>query len=53
VPLTTLPLGDRGRAREQLQALRELGVTGVVHAGKYESGDDFAQHVEGLLAITG
>lgn len=51
VPLTTLPLDDPGRAREQLQALRELGVTGVVHAGKYADEAGFAAQVDGLMAI--
>jgi len=51
VPLTALPLDDPGRAREQIEGLRELGVTGVVHAGRYANEDEFAAQVDGLMAI--
>jgi hypothetical protein len=53
VPLAGLPLDDAGQARAQLQALRELGVTGFVHAARYEDEDDFARVVERLVATGG
>lgn len=51
VPLTTLPLDDAGLARAQLEGLREIGVTGIVHAGRYEDEDAFAAQVDALMAI--
>lgn len=51
VPLTQLPLEDPGRAEAQLQALSELGVTGIVHAGRYADGAEFASLVDGLAAL--
>lgn len=50
IPLTALPLDDPGEARARLAALRELGVTGFVHAAKYDTEDDFARLLERLVA---
>ena len=51
IPLTGLPLDDLPKAREQLAALAELGVTGVVHAGRYADESAFAAQVEQLQAL--
>jgi hypothetical protein len=50
VPLTSLPFEDPGAARSRLAALGELGVTGVVHAAKYDTEDEFARQVDALVA---
>ena len=46
VPLTTLPLEDPVQARERLDALRASGVTGLVHAARYDSVAAFAAMLE-------
>ena len=52
IPLAGLPLEDPARATAQLQALAEIGVSGIVHAGKYADADEFARVVERLQAAT-
>jgi len=52
VPLGGLTLDDPARAREQIAALAELGVTGLVHAGKYTDEAGFAAIVEALGALS-
>lgn len=52
IPLTGLPLNDPARARDQLQALAEIGVSGIVHAGKYADASEFAANVERLIEVT-
>jgi hypothetical protein len=49
VPLTALPFDEPGAARARLAALDEIGVTGVVHASKYDTEDEFARQVEALV----
>ena len=51
VPLTSLPLDDLPKARDQLDALAEIGVTGVVHAGRYADETAFAAQVEQLQTL--
>lgn len=51
IPLGGLPLEDPSQARERVAALREIGVTGFVHAGKYANEDEFARMLEGLAAV--
>lgn len=51
IPLTGLPLDDLPKAREQLAALAEVGVTGVVHAGRYADEGAFAAQLELLQAL--
>ena len=51
VPLTSLPLDDLPQARDQLDALAEIGVTGVVHAGRYADEAAFATQVEQLQTL--
>ena len=51
IPLTGLPLDDTAAAVARLSALSEVGVTGLIHAGKYESEDEFKTIVEQLLEI--
>ena len=48
VPLASLPLAEPARAREQLAALAEIGVTGVVHAERYQDAEAFGRVVEQL-----
>jgi alkanesulfonate monooxygenase SsuD/methylene tetrahydromethanopterin reductase-like flavin-dependent oxidoreductase (luciferase family) len=51
IPLTGLPLDDLEAAADRLAALKEIGVTGVNHAGKYENVDEFKAIVENLLEL--
>ncbi len=52
IPLTGLPLDDLPRARDQLEALADIGVTGIVHAGKYADERGFAEIVDRLREVT-
>jgi alkanesulfonate monooxygenase SsuD/methylene tetrahydromethanopterin reductase-like flavin-dependent oxidoreductase (luciferase family) len=49
ITLTGLPLDDSAASTEKLSALADVGVTGIVHAGKYKRVDDFKMIVEQLL----
>jgi len=49
IPLTALPLEDSGAAVEKLTGLGSVGVSGVIHAGKYENINEFETIVEQLL----
>jgi probable F420-dependent oxidoreductase len=51
IPLTALPLEDMSTAADKLAALSEVGVTGIVHAGKYENVDEFRTMAEQLLEV--
>jgi probable F420-dependent oxidoreductase len=51
VPLMGLPLDDPAAAIDRLSALSEIGVTGVNHAGKYESPAEFEAIVGQLLTV--
>jgi probable F420-dependent oxidoreductase len=51
--LGALPLGDPPRARAQLAALAEIGVTRVAHGGRYTDAADFAATAEALTALRG
>jgi hypothetical protein len=48
-----LPLADPPRARARLAALAEVGVTGLVHADRYEDAGAFARSAEALAALRG
>jgi probable F420-dependent oxidoreductase len=49
VPLMPLPLFEPAHAAELVQALREIGVTGLIHALRYEDEGEFSRAVD-LLA---
>jgi probable F420-dependent oxidoreductase len=49
VTLTTLPLDDPPRAAAEVVALRDAGVTGVVHAWRYPDAAAFARAAETLV----
>jgi len=51
IPLTGLPLDDLEAAADRLAALKEVGATGVNHAGLYENVDEFKTIIENLLEI--
>lgn len=51
IPLTGLPLEDTDAAVARLRGLAEAGVTGVIHAGKYESASEFEAIVDQLLTV--
>jgi len=51
IPLTGLPLDDLEAASDRLAALKEVGVTGVNHAGKYENVDEFKAIIENLQEL--
>ena len=51
IPLTGLPLEDSDAAVEKLATLADIGVTGVIHAGKYENVSEFEAMVEQLLSV--
>jgi len=51
VPLTGLPLDDIAAAIDRLSAMAEVGVTGVIHAGKYENAVEFEAIAEQLLTV--
>ncbi len=51
IPLTGLPLDDLDAAVDKLSSLSEVGVTGVVHAGKYGDVGEFEAIVEKLLTV--
>jgi hypothetical protein len=54
VAMGRLPLEDPARARAQLGALAQVGVTGLVHAGdRYPDADAFARSAERLAALAG
>jgi probable F420-dependent oxidoreductase len=46
-----LPLEDAGRAREQLAALGEIGVTRLAMGGRYENAGEVARMAERLAAL--
>jgi len=46
-----LPLDDPPRAREQLAALAEIGVTRVAHGGRYEDAVAFRRNAERLTGL--
>jgi len=46
VALTALPLDDPEKAIERAQALRAVGVTGLVHASRYGDAAEFARNAE-------
>ncbi|MBI4695338.1 MAG: TIGR03619 family F420-dependent LLM class oxidoreductase [Gammaproteobacteria bacterium] len=48
VPLGALPLADSAQARERLDALAAAGVTGIVHAARYDGVSAFVTLVEQL-----
>jgi probable F420-dependent oxidoreductase len=49
IPLTNLPLDDPKQAASKLATLAEVGVTGIIHAGKYEKKAEFVAILEKLL----
>lgn len=51
ITLTGLPLDDSAASVEKLNALADVGVTGLIHAGKYESENEFKAIVEQLLEV--
>jgi len=51
IPLAGLPLEDHVAAVEKLSSLAEVGITGIIHAGKYESPAEFELIVRRLLDI--
>jgi len=51
IPLTSLPLEDLPAAVDKLSALSEVGVTGIVHAGKYENEKEFESIAERLMEV--
>jgi len=53
VPLMSLDVDDTQRAVDQLQALSEVGVTGVIHAWRYENAGEFARVANTLAADIG
>ncbi|MGR8920605.1 MAG: TIGR03619 family F420-dependent LLM class oxidoreductase [Gammaproteobacteria bacterium] len=50
IPLTRLELDDPGAAAATLDALAAVGCTGVEHAARYETVDEFKRVAEQLLA---
>lgn len=52
IPLTSLPLEDSQAAVDKLVALAEVGVTGIIHTGKYEDVSEFESIVEQLLTVS-
>lgn len=51
IPLTGLPLDDTVVATDKLSAMAGVGVTGVIHAGKYENAGEFEAIAEQLLTV--
>lgn len=51
IPLTGLPLENSDAAVKKLAALADIGASGVIHAGKYESVSEFEAMVEQLLTV--
>lgn len=51
IPLAGLPLDDMAKARDQLSALVEIGVTGIIHAGRYADEAGFAAIAASLAAL--
>jgi probable F420-dependent oxidoreductase len=51
IPLTALPLENKQASVEKLQALAEVGVSGITHAGNYENAGEFARIAEQLLEV--
>jgi probable F420-dependent oxidoreductase len=51
IPLTQIDLDDDAHGAEQIAALAEVGCTGVEHAARYETVDDFQRIAEDLLRV--
>ncbi len=51
IPLTGLPLDDTAAAVDKLLALAAVGVTGIIHAGKYENAEEFEAMASQLIAV--
>ena len=51
IPLTGLPVDNTEQALAKLSSLRDVGVTGIAYAGKYEDADQFRQQVRQLIGL--
>ena len=51
IPLTGLPLEDEKETLDKMHAFRDIGITGVNHAGKYTNLDEFMSIVDKLVQI--
>ena len=51
VPLGGLPIDDPQAARDRLEKLAAIGVTGFIHAGRYTTSDEFKVVVDQLSKV--